>query len=97
MFRFYSNPADPSKVRVSVVGEYIPSEKVLEIAVSRCSKKDSFIRAKGRAIAEGRLRKGKLYDRISFPTPPTSEEFINNAKEIAKEVIESYVVCNDCN
>ena len=96
MYRFYSNPTDTSKVRVSVVGEYSHEDGILKIAVSRCSKKDSFIKKKGRAIAEGRLYKGKLYDKITFPTPPSSEEFIEHAKLIAKEVIDSYVVCSEC-
>lgn len=95
MYRFYSNPTE-AKVRVSVIGEFFPEEKVLKVAVSRCSKKDSFIRAKGRAIAEGRLHKGKLYDKLSYETPPTSEEFIAQAKLIAEEVIDSYVVCSNC-
>lgn len=57
MFRFYSNPINGT--RVAIVG--IHSEGVLKLAAARCSKRDEFRRAKGRAIAEGRLQKNKLY------------------------------------
>lgn len=82
LFRFYSNP-EQSQNRVVVIGEH--SEGVLKIAVSRCSKKDNFIREKGRAIAEGRLAKGKLYQIIQA-NEMNVETFVEHAKRIAKEV-----------
>lgn len=59
MFHFYSKP---SKNRLSFAG--VHKEGVLKIAVARCSKKDTFVKKKGRAIAEGRLHKDKIYHSI---------------------------------
>ena len=56
MFRFYSK--DDVKNRVTVVGEH--KDGLLKVAVARCSDLDRFDRKKGRMIAEGRLRVGKL-------------------------------------
>ena len=81
MYRFYSNPQ--GRVRVSVVGEH--KEGALHVAVARCSKKDQFIRQKGRKIAEGRLQKGKLY--AVYPMDECdSSTFLDYAKTIASEV-----------
>lgn len=81
MYRFYSNPAENS--RVSVVGQF--NGNSLQIAVARCSKKDQFIRRKGRLIAEGRLEKGKLYSDIPM-NECTSETFVKYASKICQEV-----------
>jgi hypothetical protein len=80
MFRFYSNAGSG---RVSVVAEH--SEGMLKIAVARCSHKDNFIRRKGRAIAEGRLEKGKLYSSIPMKECDI-QTFIHHAKMVAEEV-----------
>lgn len=86
MYRFYSNP-DENGVRVSVVGEYDEENRTFSVAVSRCSSKDAFIRKKGRAIAEGRLRAGKLYDRVPFVEKrPTVKEFVKIAKDVAQAI-----------
>lgn len=87
MYRFYSSPEQ--EVRVSVVGEF--KNGILGLAVARCSKKDSFIRKKGRAIAEGRLNKGKLYKAI-FMEECDSPTFVEEAKKCVSEVIASKVV-----
>ena len=81
MFRFYSNPMQSN--RVSVVGQY--DNNILSIAVARCSNKDNFIRKKGRMIAEGRLRKGKVFLVRNMVTC-SSSDFVNIAKEIIKDV-----------
>ena len=81
MLRFYSLPTD--KNRVAVVGEC--KDGVLKVAVARCSKKDSFIRKKGRAIAEGRLLKGKLHSSYPMDTCDYTN-FIEIAGKIVNEV-----------
>lgn len=81
MFRFYSNPAE--RERISVVGEH--SEGVLKLAVARCSRKDNFYRKKGRAIAEGRLAKGKLHSAIPMESCDT-HTFVTIATQIAEQV-----------
>lgn len=85
MYRFYSNPTEGS-VRVSVVGEYDKGK--LKLAVSRCSRKDQFMRKKGRSIAEGRFAKGKYFKvlRLDYCDIHT---FVEAAKIVAKEVIDS--------
>ena len=86
MLRFYSNPQTNS-TRVVVVGTH--SEGMLNIAVARCSKKDNFIKKKGRMIAEGRLLKGKFFKTIPLETLSTTE-FIRIAQEqIIPEVVET--------
>lgn len=86
MFRCYSNVDPDSKIRVSVVAEH--TEGVLKIAVSRCSAKDQFIKKKGRAIAEGRLLKGKLYKIIPMQECKV-KDFMKVAEEVFKEVKKS--------
>jgi len=80
-YRFYSSPAE--KVRISVVGQY--EEGILKIAVARCSKKDTFIRRKGRAIAEGRLFKNKLYTAVPMQACDIVA-FVDVAKQVVAEV-----------
>lgn len=94
MLRFYSNPTVGN--RTTVVGEL--TDGVLKIAVSRTGKKEMFIRKKGRAIAEGRLAKGRLYTQVAWPKEAiTSEEFVQIALPIAEEVIKSKKVISDEN
>jgi hypothetical protein len=88
MFRFYSRPP-LTKSRVSVVADI--REDLYHIAVSRCSAKDQFLKKKGRAIAEGRLAKGKVYATHPVKTGKTGE-FIAIAKQVAMEVDESKIV-----
>lgn len=82
MYRFYSSPYGTS--RVSVVGNH--ENGVLQVAVARCSEKDNFIRKKGRMIAEGRLRKGKIYRNVPLQSCDI-QQFVEIAKEITLEVI----------
>lgn len=60
MYRYYSKPIQNH--RVTVVGEH--QGGVLKLASACCSNKDQFIKKKGRAIAEGRLHKNKLFDTV---------------------------------
>lgn len=86
IFRFYSNPTQGN--RVSVVGQLVNQE--LAIAVARTGKHENFCRKKGRAIAEGRLAKGKLYATLKVGKDKMlSEEFITIAQEIAEQVIKT--------
>ena len=87
-FRFYSNNIP----RSVIVAQY--SEGMLKIAVSRCSKKDNFIRKKGRAIAEGRLQKGKIYAKVNMPEC-TTKEFVEIAKNISNQLATDFVVCKE--
>lgn len=82
MFRFYSKPTETNP-RVCVVGEH--SEGVLKLAVSRCSTKDHFCKKKGRAIAEGRLSKGKLCKEIRM-NECDIRTFLDNARVVATVV-----------
>jgi len=69
--RFYSRPTSPN--RTTVVGSFHENGD-LEVAVARCSKKDSFIKRKGAKIAEGRLAGGKS---VTIP----KEVYMNLAEE----------------
>lgn len=81
IYRFYSKPDD--KVRVSVVGKY--DNGTLKIAAARCSSKDSFIRKKGKMIAEGRLQKGKLFSEIELSSCEV-KDFVSHAKLVIEKV-----------
>jgi hypothetical protein len=87
-YRFYSKSEEAKQHRVSIVGEH--SEGVLSIAVAICSNNDIFRRKVGRAIAEGRLKHGKLYKQVREEHMST-ELFIQNALEIIQE-LESYKI-----
>lgn len=71
MYRFYSNPNGNG--RVTVVGEQ--NGNIVTLAAARCSKKDQFVKKKGRAIAEGRLAKG---GKSIFGTVEVTEERMTN-------------------
>lgn len=88
MFRFYSNPEE-TKNRVTVIGEH--SEGMLNIAIAVCSKKDNFYRKKGRAIAEGRLKKGKFYAQFKKDNC-TTKEFIALAQEISAKASKTKII-----
>ena len=82
LYRFYSNS---KKNRVTVVGAC--NNGYLKIATARCSNKDQFVRRKGRAIAEGRLLKGKLFTSIPMVGDVCSTEiFIEHAKLVVDRV-----------
>lgn len=87
MFRFYSKT--PTSTRVTVVGEH--SDGMLKIAVARCSRKDRFIRAKGRKIAEARLMADEIIALIKL-TKCDVHSFVNIAKTIAEEVAKTRTV-----
>lgn len=89
MFRFHSRPVENTRVRVTVVGEF--SEGKLKMAVSRCGKKDNFSRKRGRAIAEGRLKKGLTYRSIDMANC-TTHDFVEVAMVISEEVKNSMKV-----
>ena len=82
LYRFYSNS---KKNRVTVVGSC--NNGYLKLAAARCSNKDQFVRRKGRAIAEGRLLKGKLFTSIPMVEENCSTElFIEHAKLVVDMV-----------
>lgn len=81
MYHFYSKPE--FNVRVAIVGQY--NNGVLKLAASRCSRKDQFVKRKGRAIAEGRLAKNKLCKEITLSECRICD-FINIAKELSKDI-----------
>jgi hypothetical protein len=84
LYRFYSNPTLGH--RMSIVGEL--KEGVLNIAVAITNENEYFIRKIGRAIAEGRLAKGKFHTSLQIPKDRLmSEEFVKIAEEIALEKI----------
>lgn len=82
MFRYYSQPNEAS-VRITVVGEH--SEGVLRLAVSRCSKKDRYVKKIGRGRAEKRLLKGKLFDEVHLQECD-AKTFVQYAKQAIKDV-----------
>lgn len=86
MFRFYSKAEETGGVRVAIVGRHIDGK--LQLAASRCSSKDNFSKKTGRAIAEGRLNKGKTYKELSVEDC-TIETFVSQAKE------DSLLIAND--
>jgi hypothetical protein len=83
--RFYSNPTLGH--RMSIVGEF--QNETLKIAVAVTRENEVFIRKIGRAIAEGRLEKGKLHSIVNLPGKDKlmSEEFVTIAEKIAEEKI----------
>ena len=87
MFRFYSPHG--TDCRVSVVGKH--TDGMLNIAVSRCSKKDNFNRKIGRSIAEGRLKRGYFFSQIPIDECD-SKAFVEIAKTVANEVCSSMIV-----
>lgn len=87
MYRFYSN----NTPRSVIVAQH--SEGVLNLAVSRCSKKDRFIRKRGRAIAEGRLNKGMFYKTIKTGPDFKTKDFVEIAKTVATELETNLNVC----
>lgn len=85
LYRFYSNPTWGH--RMTIVGEL--RDEVLNIAVAITNEKETFVKRIGRAIAEGRLAKGKIYSSIKLPgkTKIMSEDFVKIAENIAIEKI----------
>jgi hypothetical protein len=81
MFRFYSKDNGP---RVTIVGEC--SNDVLKIAAARCSRKDNFVRAKGRELAEKRLAEGKIF--LSVPMKACDVQYFLLLAKSAVSVIQ---------
>ena len=81
MYRFYSKPT--SGTRVTVVGEH--KDGMLNLATAVCSRKDNFVKRKGRAIAEGRFSKGKYTKSIPM-NKCDGKEFVKQASVISEEV-----------
>jgi len=84
MYIFYSSPEN--KIRVTVVGDF--DNGALKLAVSRNSKRDQFIRKKGRMIATGRFNKGYYYKIVMVPEQ-SSDVFIEEAKKVVLDVIDN--------
>ena len=82
---FYSNHAGHHTPRATVVGELV--DGVLQLAVSRCSAKDAFVKKRGRGIALGRLKKGRIFRQVAMPEGCSSKEFVAVATEVSAEVI----------
>ena len=82
-FIFHSQSNSHSGVRVTVVGEY--STGILNLAVARCSEKDSFSRKIGREIAIERLNKGEIFYSFTSETM-NSKRFYDIANAISKSV-----------
>lgn len=85
MYRFYSSPAaaEAKSPRVTVVGSH--ENGMLNVAVSRCSKNDTFMKHKGASIAESRLLGGKTF--MEFPMEECDiKTFLNVAKGVALKV-----------
>lgn len=78
IFRYYSKDRFN---RVTVVAKF--ENNTLVFAVARCSDKDQFCRKTGRAIAEGRLSKGKFIREVEPILPFNPAEFVGIAQIIA--------------
>lgn len=87
-FVFHTQPQEGTNVRVTVVG-VLKENNEMSIGVSRCSKKDQFIRKLGRNIATGRALKNPMVVIDFQPKPNQGELFIEHAKEIAKDCIDN--------
>lgn len=74
--------------RTTVVGRTNQETGEFELAVSRCSHKDQFIKARGRLIATNRLEKGLLYRAVDAKTI-TGRDFVEMAKQISEELSNS--------
>lgn len=91
MYRFYSKCTADNPIRVCVAA--IHQDGNLKIAVSRCGKKDRYIKQIGRIIAENRLNANKLYN--EFPMGSCdSKKFVEIAKKVAEEVTETKIIYN---
>lgn len=81
---FHSECDHPTGVRVTVVGSF--NENILDLAVSRCSEKDSFVKKIGREKAIERLNSGNIISSVVV-SQPSLNTFINAAKAITEYVI----------
>lgn len=95
IFRFYSKPrASKGNVIISVVATQNAGNDILNIAVARCSKKDQFVKKKGRELAEKRLNANELYCKYRVKDCK-GKEFMQIAEKVAKEVTNSIIVYNE--
>jgi hypothetical protein len=90
MYRYYSKPINGN--RITVVGEY--QDGILKLATACCSKKDQFMRKKGRSIAEGRLAKNKIMDIISLDYC-SGNDFVDFAQALSMKVAATKIVVSD--
>lgn len=82
-FIFHSSP-DISGVRVTVVGNYV--DGVLNLAVARCSEKDTFVKKHGRDLAINRLSSG-IYTYSLKSEEMSVKRFVGAARAVAYAVI----------
>lgn len=82
MFRYYSTPNE-ANVRITIAG--VHSDGVLKLAVSRCSKKDRYVKKIGREKAEKRLSIGLLYDQIELKECD-AKTFVEFAKKAVLDI-----------
>jgi hypothetical protein len=76
--------SSPTRVRVTVMGNWDEESQMFNVTTSRCSAKDTFIKKKGVQICHARMQKGRLY--TQYPYKLTGKEFVEEAKVIAKVV-----------
>lgn len=81
---FHSEKDHVSGIRVTVVGGIV--DGVLNLAVSRCSLKDNFVKKDGRKKALARLTAGEVVATTPFEKPSLSK-FIGAADAVANAVI----------
>lgn len=81
---FHSDKDHSSKVRVTVVGEFIDGK--LKLSASRCSDKDAFVKKIGRENAIKRLMNGELIAEIETKTV-SKNMFIKASEAVAHAVI----------
>lgn len=79
------------KPRVTVAG--VITGDTMKIGVARCSHRDSFVKKKGRYIAEARARKSPLAS-VTLPEDRTKlgKFFYEVAEELIPQVIETKAV-----
>lgn len=94
MFRFYSKADETGGIRVAIVGQHVDGK--LRLAASRCSSKDNFSKKTGRAIAEGRLNKGKIYKELEISAENCNiETFVSVAKNDAVSIANDPRILNN--
>jgi len=84
MYRFYSKP-ETGKARVTIVAEF--KNNHLNLSAARCSRKDRFMKKKGRAIAESRLKNNYFYKSLQL-TECTVKTFFEIAQKEAALIIQ---------
>jgi hypothetical protein len=82
---FFYTKVDSTKKRATIAGVINRDDNTMSFGISTCSKRDQFVKSKGRVIAQGRAIKRPVITVNITDESRIANQFIEQSKELIED------------